>query len=475
MVVALDRTTGRYPISEEHMQRFLEMGLASPIAAMEVFLDPYRPWIESVVGCPRAETLTMEFEFPFSHLVAEELMAGVELDRQCLGSASTVRKLVRRWELPPGVSPRMELHASRNRQAPVTERRLAWDPHWKETPIALWLRESEHAIVSVTVPYVSYLEKGALSWRQWVIVNRCEAAASLNLLRQVEPPRRISVFGGRDIPLPENWYDWDSVLLDPSLRELVRRDFEAFWESESWFTEHGLPYRRGYLLYGPPGNGKTSVARIMACHPLVSAFSIDFSNESLPNDALSDLFQAAEDRAPAIIILEDLDRVFGADGTANRSSITLPHLLTCLDGLAVQSGIVVVATANDPRTLDPAILKRPGRFDRLAVFPPPSIELRSEYLRRLAGDALDGSKLAMAANIAEHMSFAQIREAYILAGQRSFRRGAPVEGEEILEAIRIVRGEANGTGIPPDGRSVGFGPQSTVGVPTFGSPVRSGG
>jgi len=90
--------------------------------------------------------------------VAEELMAGVELDRQCLGSASTVRKLVRRWELPPGVSPRMELHASRNRQAPVTERRLAWDPHWKETPTALWLRESEHAIVSVIVPYVSCME-----------------------------------------------------------------------------------------------------------------------------------------------------------------------------------------------------------------------------------------------------------------------------------------------------------------------------
>jgi len=456
------------------MRHLLEMGFASPIAAMEVFLEPHRPWIESVVGCSRADALTLEFEFPFSHLVAEELMNGVELDRQCLGSAGTLRKLVRRWELPPGVSPRMELHASRNRQAPVTERRLAWDPHWKETPIALWLRESEHAVVSVIVPYVSYLEKGALSWRQWVIVNRSEAAASLNLLRQVEPPRRISVFGGRDIPLPENWYDWDSVVLDPSLRELVRNDFEAFWESESWFAKHGLPYRRGYLLYGPPGNGKTSVARIMACHPLVSAFSIDFSNEGYPNDALSDLFQVAEDRAPALIILEDLDRVFGADGTANHSSIRLPHLLTCLDGLAVQSGIVVVATANDPRTLDPAILKRPGRFDRLAPFPPPSAELRSEYLRRLAGEALDEPNVALAANRSEHMSFAQIREAYVLAGQRSFRRGTPVQAEEILEAIRIVRGEANGATIPADGRCVGFGPQITWAVSGFANPARPG-
>lgn len=472
--MVLDRTTARYPISEERMHRFLEMGFASPVAAMEAFIEPYRPWIESVVGCPRAETLTLEFEFPFSHLVADELMAGVELDRQCLGAAGTMRKLVRRWGLPPGVSPRMELHASRNRQTPVTERRLAWDPHWKETPIALWLNESSHAIVTLEIPYVSYLEKGALSWRQWVIVNRSEAADSLNLLRRVEPPRRISVIGGRDIQMPENSYDWDSVLLDPPLRELVRDDFETFWESEAWFVDHRLPYRRGYLLYGPPGNGKTTVVRIMACHPLVSAFSIDFSNEGLPNEALSDLFQAAEDKAPSIVILEDLDRIFGGEGTANRSSITLQHLLTCLDGLAVQSGIVVVATANDPRTLDPAILKRPGRFDRLAALSLPSIELRSAYLCRLTSGALDDSQLALAATRAEHMSFAQIREAYVLAGQRSFRRGTPVQANEILDALRIVRGEACGRAVPADGRSVGFGPQTTPVVLGFSRPARNG-
>lgn len=109
----------------------------------------------------------------------------------------------------------------------------------------------------------------------------------LNMLRQIEPPRVITIVGGRDIPLPENGYNWDSVLLDPALNELVRQDFETFWDSESWFVQQHLPYRRGFLLYGPPGNGKTTVARIMACHPQVSTFSIDFSCEGLPNDALS--------------------------------------------------------------------------------------------------------------------------------------------------------------------------------------------
>src|SRR5439155_1165690 len=196
--------------------RLLHIGLASPVMAMEGFLEKHRTWIEAVVGCATAETITLECNFPFSHLVLEQMLAEVNLDRQCLGSAETLRPLVRHWETPP-----------------------------------------------------------------------------------------------------ECGYNWDSVLLDPSLNEMVRDDYETFWDSEAWFHSRNLPYKRGFLLYGPPGNGKTTAARIMACHPQVSAFSIELK-EQLPNEALSDLFQAAEDRAPALIILEDLDRTFGSLAEAKR-------------------------------------------------------------------------------------------------------------------------------------------------------------
>jgi hypothetical protein len=432
-----------------------QIGIASPVATMDAFMEKYRPWIESVTGCSNADTLTLECNFPFSHVVLEQLLSEVHLDRQCLTAAEALRPMVKHWETPPECSPRIEIVPSRDQRAQVTQRKLAWDPHWKETPIAIWLNGAEHAIVSASIPYVSYVEKGALSWRQWTIVNRREAAFCLTLLRQLEAPRSITVIGGPDIRLPDDGYNWDSVLLDPSRNEMVRHDYEAFWESEGWFSERRLQYKRGFLLYGPPGNGKTSVARIMACHPQVSAFSIDLT-QGLPNDALSDLFQAAGHNTPALIILEDLDHAFGSDAR-NEPQMTLSYFLNCLDGITWQNGIVIVATANDPTTLDAAILRRPGRFDRLVPFPPPSVELRSRYISSLSNRSLHEDSAPLLAVESDRLSFAQIREAYILAGQRAFRSGDEIGAKEILEAIRLVRGEINQVVSRGDSRTVGFG------------------
>jgi ATPase family associated with various cellular activities (AAA) len=437
-----------------------EICLAPPVSAMNAFIAPHRHWMESVLGCPMPESLAFEVEVPFGQLVAEDILKGVVLDRQCLLGADPVRAEVLRWELPPELSPRIDLIYSHEQHSPITAKRWAWDPHWRETPVALWFRSLKHALVSTSIPYVSFADGVRHSWQDRLIVNRSEVAAALNLLGTLlaDGPRRVRMIGGRDVPLPAEACTWDSVVLDPRVTRLVKDDFTFFLQREAWFRKVGLPFRRGYLLYGPPGNGKTSVVRILASHPGIRAFSLDFSNEELGNDALTELFEAASHWAPSLIIFEDLDRLYGSeDEGQNRTRITLQHLLNCLDGLGSKDGTIVVATANHPERLDPAILRRPGRFDRVVPFEPPTGELRRVYLSKLASGLLDPEGIAAAAQQSDGLSFAQIREAYILAGQFAFQRGDErIHSEDLLEGTAAVRDGATGVSGRLGARAAGF-------------------
>jgi hypothetical protein len=450
-------------MEENHMTATTELRFAPAVVAMAAFLEPHRPWLESVLGCPIGETLTVELQLPFGQLAAESLLDGVRLDRGCLDGGAALRPAITRWALPPGTSPRIALEPSRDREAPMLERRGAWDPHWKDTPVAVWFDGLARAAVAVDIPFVSYQQGLGAGWQHWLLLNRAEVAPLLNRLRDLvyQPRKVVSVYGGRDVPLPPGGYDWSPVILSPELLRLVRQDFEHFLQHEAWFVRHRLPFRRGYLFYGPPGNGKTSVIRVMASHPAVSAFTLDFSNGELGNEALAEVFEAAGRNAPALVLFEDLDRLFGTRSDDhrpdNRTKITFQHLLNCLDGLGSQDGVIVVATANDPSALDEAILRRPGRFDRAVPFRAPSEDLRREHLARLGLDGLDAEAVARGAEASEGFSFAQVREAFILAGQLAFQRSDETIGvDDFLEGIRLVRGEGQAVGERPDGRAVGF-------------------
>jgi hypothetical protein len=437
-----------------------EIRLAPSVVAMNAFIEPHRQWIENVLGCSTSDSITFEVEVPFGELVAEDILQGVTLDRQCLLGADALRAEVLRWELPPGLSPRIELVYSHEQQSPITAKRWAWDPHWRETPVALWFKGLKHALVSASIPYVSFADGMRHKWQDWLFANRNEVSAALNLLGPLmaDGPKRIRMIGARDIPLPNEACTWDSLVLDSQVTRLVKDDFTFFLQSEAWFRKCRLPFRRGYLLYGAPGNGKTSVVRIMASNPNIRAFSLDFSNEELRNDALTELFEAASHWAPSLIIFEDLERLYGNEEEGqNRTRITLQHLLNCLDGLGSKDGIIVVATANHPERLDPAILRRPGRFDRVVPFQSPNVELCREYLSKLTTGLLDRDAAVPAARQSEGFSFAQLREAYILAGQNAFQRGdKQIRADDLIEGIAAVRNGANGSAGRLGERETGF-------------------
>jgi chaperone BCS1 len=98
---------------------------------------------------------------------------------------------------------------------------------------------------------------------------------------------------------------WNDLVLDDSVVRLVKDDFRLFLEREDWYKRHRLPFRCGYLLHGPPGNGKSSVIRAMLSTAGVSGFTLNPFRVFTDDDMLAAMFAEAAQSTPAIIVLED--------------------------------------------------------------------------------------------------------------------------------------------------------------------------
>jgi ATP-dependent 26S proteasome regulatory subunit len=143
--------------------------------------------------------------------------------------------------------------------------------------------------------------------------------------------------------------------------------------------------------------------------------------------------------------------------------VSLQSLLNCLDGVASGEGIVVVATANGPAALDPAILRRPGRFDRVVNFPNPSRNMRLRYFLHMNPNV---APAAIEQTIADSsgLSFAQLREAAVLASQFAFERNDDVTAIDLLRGVHTLRetivhspahsNSAGFTSVPQDGLAI---------------------
>jgi hypothetical protein len=424
------------------MTNVTQIRFAPAVASMRDSLEPCLPWLEKVVGCKYAEALIFEIDVPIGRIAINDLLDGVPLDDRA-DAPLGLREEVDHWELGGGVSPQIQLLPSRKRGTSIVEREPAWSAAWRDCPIAVWLKGERTAFIVVNVPYVSFQQGLFSKSKSWLIVNRASTKSVLNRLLSLikGQPKQVSMCGGGHLSFTPH-YDWDSVVLDPSLVRLVRNDFESFFRRESWFREHALPFRRGYLFYGPPGNGKTTVIKVMASHPAITALTFDFGSEYMNNEALSGFFEEAARNAPSLLIFEDLDRAFMVSEEHDQRpspSITLQHFLNCLDGIGTQDGLIVVATANDPSMLDAAILKRPGRFDRVVAFQPPDRDLCVDYLHRLTRGRLGMDELRTAALESDGFSFAQLRESYIMAGQLAFDSQSSIGIEQLREGIDAVR------------------------------------
>jgi hypothetical protein len=384
-----------------------------------------------------AQTLTLAVDSNPGDIVAERLLTGLPLTAELRVRKRSWDNFIEDWALPTGISPRIAVSLQRERQ-PKAAPTAVWDLDWQECPVALKLKGLEHPVISVKVP-VAFppSEVPPSASEHWLITRREDAAKLLGLVQQVqqESERYLQTVGGQTRFVAR--YDWEMIVLEPAVRHLVKGDFELFFEREDWFRAHNLPYRRGYLFWGAPGNGKTQTIRVMASHPYIKPFAIDLCDLENESRDLLRLFERASESTPALIILEDLDRAFPTEGKrTHEKAVSFQTLLNCLDGVATQDGVIVVATANNPTCLDPAILKRPGRFDRVVQFRNPDTSLRRQYYERL-NPILSGEQFETAIQKTKGFSFAQIRETYILGAQSAFEQGREIAAIDVIEAINL--------------------------------------
>ncbi|KAG0226306.1 hypothetical protein BGW42_003765 [Actinomortierella wolfii] len=158
----------------------------------------------------------------------------------------------------------------------------------------------------------------------------------------------------------------DTIVMDPKLKQYIVDDAKEFFASESWYAERGLPFRRGLLLYGSPGTGKTSFIHALAGELGLNIYVINLSSKGLTDDTLSEL--VSDTPARCLLLIEDVDAAFvqreSKDAGAN---ITFSGLLNAIDGVAAQEGRMLCMTTNHLDRLDDALI-RPGRIDIRARF-----------------------------------------------------------------------------------------------------------
>lgn len=242
----------------------------------------------------------------------------------------------------------------------------------------------------------------------------------------------IHVVDGEDLPYTKN-HTWEDLFLPKTIKDELQLLVEGFLASKDFYLKNHIPWKRGVLLYGKPGNGKTSIIRtIMSMYNFKPITIVPGAND----EAIREAFSYAEEQSPSLLYFEDLDSLL-------EKSIDISSFLNLMDGISAKNGLLVVATANDVKKLKSNITDRPSRFDRKFEIPLPNQEMVYIYLKRWFGNLITAKKCRELSKYAEkyEFSYAYLKELYISAMFEALahNRKAPTE-KDIQNALnRLVK------------------------------------
>jgi len=174
------------------------------------------------------------------------------------------------------------------------------------------------------------------------------------------------------VPNPFNHSDWmraklgnnrklASIVLKEGQTEAILADLDRFFASRGRYESLGIPWRRGYLLYGSPGTGKTSLVTAIASELALNVCSVSLASSGLNDDRINALLSSVPPRS--IILIEDIDSFFRQRDQASQTMrLSFSGFINALDGVASHEGSVIFMTTNHPELIDEAVI-RSGRVD----------------------------------------------------------------------------------------------------------------
>jgi hypothetical protein len=309
-------------------------------ALLRKALEFHHDWIETTLGVALADVVIFQVDLNLAQIGVEKILA-CSSRPDASRAVRRLRPLVASADIPHGFPPLVELSKLPHKvdlaavlQGMQTGGRLSLE--WHDCPVAMRLHGLTAPVIAFNLYYHSGPGSNHESAANLLITRRECAKEVVRLVEDVgrrDSQPRLHVLGERPRRIVS--CVWDELVLDQRVLSLLRDDFESFFERETWFRENRLPFRRGYLLHGPPGNGKSTAIRAMMTSRGLTAHTLRLFDSNTDDSSFDALFDQALKERPSMIVLEDLDRAFPKTGETKSRVVCAYSMGTALLGSSV--------------------------------------------------------------------------------------------------------------------------------------------